>query len=229
MNIARPSSPSSSSTPSLRGSSPFSPLSSPCMPATPSSASSPVAINDASPEVNGMDLSIFAQGPYFSGYEDNAEMDQHFRGIDPPCYNPTKPCNCVLDASNYQTMLELSLRLRKAARILGHHPLHQAGGYCHINQSLMELDTLTAYVLHLPILNFKLARFTRLFTRNTLLSVDLLHHTAPSYNHTPAQLPQSLPTPHPFPHSTSRLDPWSFGTTTNATNDSLMSWRPRVV
>ncbi|KAE9402959.1 hypothetical protein BT96DRAFT_990788 [Gymnopus androsaceus JB14] len=159
---------------------------------------------------------IFSQSPQFSGYEDNAEMDQHLGSVSATfspysCNHDTlQPCSCIMDASNYQTMLELSLRLRKATRTLGQYPRHQAGGYCVLNQNLMELDALTA---------------------NILFSVDSPHHTLPSYNQAPAPLPSSLPTTHhSFTHSTSRLDPWLSSTATdvnNAGSDSLMSWRPK--
>jgi len=210
------SSSSSPSTPSLRASSPYSPMSSPSPIATPPSASSPATINDAPVELTSMNLSIFSQSPQFSGYEDNVEMDQHLGSVSATfspysCNHDTlQPCSCIMDASNYQTMLELSLRLRKATRTLGQYPRHQAGGYCVLNQNLMELDALTA---------------------NILFSVDSPHHTLPSYNQAPAPLPSSLPTTHhSFTHSTSRLDPWLSSTATdvnNAGSDSLMSWRPK--
>lgn len=43
-------------------------------------------------------------------------------------------------------MLELSLRLRKAVMVLGQYPLHQADGYCLLNEKLAEFDVLTTYV-----------------------------------------------------------------------------------
>lgn len=47
----------------------------------------------------------------------------------------------MLDAHTYQTMLELSLRLRKAAEMLSQYPRHQADGNCMLNRRLVELDT----------------------------------------------------------------------------------------
>lgn len=138
-----------------------SPLSSPSpVAATPPSDNglSHVTINDGSGELTGMDLSsIFAQGPPFTGYEDNAnahgQYGNNVAATKSPCY-AVQPCNCLLDASNYQTMLELSLRLRRAAGVLEQFPLHKAGGYCHLQQSLSELDSLTMWVSE--IFNLKL-------------------------------------------------------------------------
>ncbi|KAE9394869.1 hypothetical protein BT96DRAFT_942809 [Gymnopus androsaceus JB14] len=91
------------------------------------------------------------ENPHFVGYEDK-EMHHQLDGISPESSHPCNPiqgmqqCSCVQDARNYQIMLELSLRLRKAVAILAQYPHHQAGGYCPLNQTLVELDTLTASI-----------------------------------------------------------------------------------
>ncbi|KAE9406634.1 hypothetical protein BT96DRAFT_223849 [Gymnopus androsaceus JB14] len=109
----------------------------------PMGPSSHVGINDASVDL----ISILAQSPRSIGYDDNMEMRQQFSSgtaMNTPCHNTIQPCTCVQDASNYQAMLELSLRLRKAIGVLGQYPLHQGvGRYCLLNQTLMELDNLT--------------------------------------------------------------------------------------
>jgi len=52
-------------------------------------------------------------------------------------------CNCLHEPSTYNTMLELSLRLRKASEVLNQSPSHQIGGFCHLSQRISELDSLT--------------------------------------------------------------------------------------
>lgn len=52
-------------------------------------------------------------------------------------------CGCVQDQSSYNTMLELSLRLRKATDVLSRNPNHQMGGFCQLHQRVSELDSFT--------------------------------------------------------------------------------------
>ncbi|KAE9411428.1 hypothetical protein BT96DRAFT_912009 [Gymnopus androsaceus JB14] len=181
-----------------------SPSSSPS-PATPSSEHSlpHIVINDGSTELTSMDLgSIFAHDTHFTGYEDNVGFGS--LPTKPPYAMP--PCNCLLDASNYQTMLELSLRIRRAAGVLGQAPHHRAGGYCPLNQALSDFDTLTT---------------------DTLSSVDSPHLC---YNQTSALSPSLPTTLYGSGHSASRMNSWLSGAVTgdasNTINDSFMSWDP---
>lgn len=54
-------------------------------------------------------------------------------------------CGCLNEASSYQAVLELSLRLRKAADILKCSAYHRMGTQCLISQQVFELDTFTTY------------------------------------------------------------------------------------
>ncbi|KAE9391612.1 hypothetical protein BT96DRAFT_1060114 [Gymnopus androsaceus JB14] len=98
--------------------------------------------NPSPEQHDAADLLNINTDPHFVGYEDNVEMYNQLDSISPESShrcNPSqgiKQCSCV--------MLELSLRLRKAVAILAQHPHHQAGRYCPLNQTLVELDTLTA-------------------------------------------------------------------------------------
>ncbi|PPQ67245.1 hypothetical protein CVT25_005829 [Psilocybe cyanescens] len=56
-------------------------------------------------------------------------------------------CSCLHDPASYNTMLELSLRLRKASDILGQSSSHHNGGYCHLHQRISELDSFTINAL----------------------------------------------------------------------------------
>lgn len=52
-------------------------------------------------------------------------------------------CGCLSDTSSYNVVLELSLRLRRAAETLGHFPKHRAASTCPIHQRIAELDRCT--------------------------------------------------------------------------------------
>lgn len=51
-------------------------------------------------------------------------------------------CGCLTEGSSYNVILELSLRLRKAADILSRSAYHSLGSNCTLNQQVMELDAL---------------------------------------------------------------------------------------
>ncbi|KAF8829187.1 hypothetical protein HHX47_DHR3000934 [Lentinula edodes] len=211
-------------TPALSTSPPSSPSSSANTP--PGDSSSPHAmIND---DPTGLrDLDIFAQSLPFLGYsEDNLVMHQQFTGLGAvkTPYSVGQPCNCVLEPSNYHTMLELSLRLRKAAALLARSPHHQVGGHCLLNQRLSELDALTTYVNRLPSSVYNL---NSMIIRNTLSLVD-----SPQFSYSAHQALHP-PTVHPSIYTSaitaSRLDTWLSGAiadSNNTGNDSLMSWDP---
>jgi len=55
-------------------------------------------------------------------------------------------CGCLHDATSYNAMLELSLRLRKASEILSKSASHHVGGQCQLHQRVSELDSFTTYV-----------------------------------------------------------------------------------
>ncbi|KXN92464.1 hypothetical protein AN958_08023 [Leucoagaricus sp. SymC.cos] len=56
-------------------------------------------------------------------------------------------CGCLHEAANYNVLLELSLRLRKAADILARSTSHQLGHQCHLQQRISELDILATNTL----------------------------------------------------------------------------------
>ncbi|KAJ3803000.1 hypothetical protein GGU11DRAFT_388648 [Lentinula aff. detonsa] len=196
-------------TPAFSTSSPSSP-SSAVTPPNDSPASPHAVIHDDPARLMDLDLDIFAQSPTFAGYsEDSIDIHQQFPGLGIlKSYSAAQPCSCILEASNYHTMLELSLRLRKAATILARSPHHQPGAHCLLNQRLSELDALTT---------------------DTLSSVDS-PHLSYSAVHPSTMLSSNLPsTIYASGNSASRLDNWLSGAITdtkNAGTDSFMSWDP---
>ncbi|KAF5370653.1 hypothetical protein D9758_001996 [Tetrapyrgos nigripes] len=56
-------------------------------------------------------------------------------------------CSCLLEAPSYSVLLELSLRLRKAAETLSQSPSHLPGSRCSLNQRIRELDSLATHAL----------------------------------------------------------------------------------
>ncbi|KAH9935483.1 uncharacterized protein B0H18DRAFT_413697 [Fomitopsis serialis] len=61
---------------------------------------------------------------------------------------PGEHCGCLNDPATYNAILELSLRLRKAADILGRSTSHTSGSSnCLINQNIADLDRFTSTAL----------------------------------------------------------------------------------
>lgn len=53
-------------------------------------------------------------------------------------------CGCLGDANSYNVVLELSLRLRRAAETLAHYSKHHAASTnCQIHQRIADLDRYT--------------------------------------------------------------------------------------
>ncbi|KAK7053334.1 hypothetical protein VNI00_003960 [Paramarasmius palmivorus] len=128
-----------------------SPLSSPSPTITPASESPPgnILINPTDLELSTrMDLTtLFSPYPGpLPSYEDNC-----FGTLpnDPLFYDslvdkaPNSRCSCLSDTETYNALLELSLRLRKAAQVLGQSRCHRIGSQCALNQRIAELDAYT--------------------------------------------------------------------------------------
>ncbi|KAF4620844.1 hypothetical protein D9613_000724 [Agrocybe pediades] len=89
--------------------------------------------------------SMFLSYPGLIGFGDGAfppvmesRMHKHAGG---------QPCNCLHEQTTYNSLLELSLRLRKASEVLSQSASHQIGGFCHLSQRISELDSLTINAL----------------------------------------------------------------------------------
>jgi hypothetical protein len=59
---------------------------------------------------------------------------------------PLGECGCLTEAANYYAVLELSLRLRRAADVLSRYPRHSEGSACLLKQRIADLDVLTRWV-----------------------------------------------------------------------------------
>ena len=66
-------------------------------------------------------------------------------------------CGCLEDPASYHTILELSVRLRKASDTLNRFSKHGSGVTCAINQSIADLDRFTSYVISLLLHTIALA------------------------------------------------------------------------
>ena len=55
-------------------------------------------------------------------------------------------CGCASETNPYIVLLELSLRLRKASEVVGHHYKHFSGSPCILNQKIAELDKFVSCV-----------------------------------------------------------------------------------
>jgi len=102
-------------------------------------------------------------------------------------------CGCANETNSYIILLELSLRLRKASEVVGHHFRHFSGSTCGLNQRITELDKYISYVPFLRI-NLGLATdgcvdtYSRLaphhldsipptFPLNILITTRIIHRT----------------------------------------------------
>lgn len=56
-------------------------------------------------------------------------------------------CGCANETNSYIVLLELSLRLRKASEVVGHHFKHFSGSTCSLNQGISQLDKFVSYVM----------------------------------------------------------------------------------
>ncbi|KAH9052240.1 hypothetical protein EDB87DRAFT_1570638 [Lactarius vividus] len=63
---------------------------------------------------------------------------------------PLSECGCLSEVTNYQAVLELSLRLRCAAEALNRHPQHSNSSMCLLKQRIAELDVFTRFAVFPP-------------------------------------------------------------------------------
>ncbi|KAG2145985.1 uncharacterized protein EDB93DRAFT_1086897 [Suillus bovinus] len=99
--------------------------------------------------------SMFMSYPGFIGYENNLEHNVTADNLDDTCRSnhcydssPHDHCSCLTEGSSYNVVLELSLRLRKAAHILSRSAYHHLGSNnCTLNQRIVELDALATMTL----------------------------------------------------------------------------------
>ena len=100
-----------------------------------------ITVADDQHLTNDVDLAYL-----FMSYPDLLASDQG-PGIVDPCsvkYHHGQildgHCGCLNEAASYSVVLELSLRLRKAADILSHSANHRFNNACPLNQRIVNLD-----------------------------------------------------------------------------------------
>lgn len=129
-------------------------------------------------------------------------------------------CGCLHESSNYNAVLELSIRLRKAADILARSPNHHIGSTCLLNQRISDLDTFTTNTLgnmitspeDMSLLNHERSRHATVLVPNQL------------YGPSPRRAPSKTNPP------SNSLQSWDImPTESNPCDDSFMSWEPRRV
>jgi hypothetical protein len=108
---------------------------------------------------------LFMSYPDMISYNEGSNTDHRLPGLSPASithYNKTcsssvedKHCGCLNENSSYSAVLELSLRLRKAAGILSRSANHRMGTRCQLQQRVAELDTYATYALILVGFNCK--------------------------------------------------------------------------
>ncbi|KAH9858817.1 hypothetical protein C2E23DRAFT_21481 [Lenzites betulinus] len=67
-----------------------------------------------------------------------------------PCpagHSPEDHCGCLNDHASYSTVLELSLRLRRAVEVLSRYAKHGAQSDCKVHRGISELDRFTTTAL----------------------------------------------------------------------------------
>lgn len=137
-------------------SSPLSTPSPPIMTPTDEYAQNQALVVGEQPLAGEFDLaSIFMSYPGLIGCEDNLGHNVITGHLDDTCRsnhchdNSTHGhCGCLSEGSSYNVVLELSLRLRKAADILSRSTYHHLGSNnCSLNQRIIELDNLATTTL----------------------------------------------------------------------------------
>ncbi|KAK0484371.1 hypothetical protein EDD18DRAFT_1083564 [Armillaria luteobubalina] len=112
-----------------------SPISTPSPIATPIDefSCSPVAIGSS----DGLDLVSM-----FMSYPDIIPTDDALarQNLDHLQKTNNDHCGCLHEGANYRALLELSLRLRKAADVLARSPRHHPGSNCSLQRRVSELD-----------------------------------------------------------------------------------------
>jgi hypothetical protein len=139
------------------------------------SACAPAIVGDQHASANDFDFSsMFTSYPDLISYTEgfsHAERPPRPRlhPVTIPQYNKTcltahqsaspdedRHCGCLNEPSSYNAVLELSLRLRRAADYLSRSGNHRMGARCLLHQRVAELDTFATYVDFNRLLTVKL-------------------------------------------------------------------------
>ncbi|KAI0093057.1 hypothetical protein BDY19DRAFT_405215 [Irpex rosettiformis] len=119
----------------------------------PTDAPSPLSLSpvDGAPE-GGYDFASLLSTVYHDGAGLDGNLDNLLDGLmrgenlslphSDPClmHHDRGHCGCLSDSTSYGVVLELSLRLRRAAEVLSHDVKHRASPNCPIHQRIADLD-----------------------------------------------------------------------------------------
>ncbi|KAG1732219.1 uncharacterized protein EDB91DRAFT_1206138 [Suillus paluster] len=134
-------------------------------------------------------------------------------------------CGCLTEGSSYNVVLELSLRLRKAADILNRSAYHHLGsGNCALNQRVMELDTLATTTLG------NIATSPNDMNQISPQQRPLSHKCIPPSSTFSTASGRTIPTSTVSPQTLQGIRSWdimsSVSDSSSACEDSFMSWEP---
>ncbi len=119
-----------------------SPLSSPSPTLTPVDeyGRQPIRINTGSSSDGLQELDLASMFLSYPGL-----MSEDVLPGQPPVHKQhNNHCGCLHETSSYGALLELSMRLRKAADALAKSPSHRSGTDCTLQKKVNELDTYTS-------------------------------------------------------------------------------------
>lgn len=145
--------------------SPFEPLSPALVTPTDKFSPSVGIVGDQQPITTDFDIaSIFMAYPDLISADDTGvhhtskhQVPDHAKVCPTRHYVTLQPedehCGCLNEPSSYQAVLELSLRLRKAADLLSRSAYHCMGTPCMLNERISELDAFTTYAILLLLCN----------------------------------------------------------------------------
>jgi hypothetical protein len=120
-----------------------------------------------------------ARSPVAAAHDENS----YFHNVFPAPRHEHGHCGCLHDAASYNVLLELSLRLRKAAQVLANSSNHRLGLTCPVNQRVTELDNFASNALTNISCTIDTLSPTSLLQSHHAPTAALMsaHHSAPQY------------------------------------------------
>ncbi|KAL4073968.1 hypothetical protein V8B97DRAFT_2075161 [Scleroderma yunnanense] len=131
-------------------------------------------------------------------------------------------CGCLYEATNYTAILELSLRLRKAADVLSRSSNHRlTSRVCVLSQRITDLD-------HFAKITLTSMPTTPNESLHSGTSANLATHSAVAPFSVNSCLPAPVPSSTISPQSLHGLRPWDIISSVSdpSCDDSFMSWEP---
>ncbi|KAM5531669.1 hypothetical protein V8D89_014658 [Ganoderma adspersum] len=137
-------------------------------------------------------------------------------------------CGCLNDHTSYHTVLELSLRLRRATEILSRYAKHHPQSDCRVHKEISELDRFTTSALG-NILAPPEAALPQVHARNAAVATTAVFGRPPFAGARPGL---GVPPPSQSTHAIQSPRAWDFKQAQPASypsppwEDSFMSWEP---